>query len=164
MKIKRICKICGVDFIAIKGTQFFHNRKCFKKDYYVRMKSKINDMAQHSDYPTKACSFCQVKAKLNFDPLDNPKLFNAWSCPACGCTNQLIWDHQNSPSSYQIISGILLQMAASSKAVILEVQYQTYQIPIQRLENSNPSVVVMTCETIDILKIQKGNRKKILFN
>lgn len=165
MRISRTCKICGDSFSAIKVTQFFCSRKCFKRDYYVRTKSKIQDTAQNPTYPTKGCAFCQVKSKLNFDPLDNPQLFNAWACPSCGATNQLVWEHQDNPNSYQIISSILLQMATeSSKPVQLEVQYQTYQIPIQRLENGNPNVVVMTCETLDILNIQKKNRKKILFS
>lgn len=165
MRINRTCKICGDPFSAIKVTQFFCSRKCFKKDYYVRTKSKIQEAHQQPTFPIKGCAFCQMKSMLSFDPLDNPQMFNAWACPNCGCTNQLVWEHQNNSNSYQVISNILMSLqAASSQPVKIEVQYQTYQIPITRLENGNKDVLVLTCETLDIIDIQKRNRKKILFS
>ena len=161
MRIKRTCKVCGDSFSAIKATQFFCRRKCFKRDYYLRMKAKEVDNVQHPTFPLKKCGFCQVTSMLSFDPLDNPEMFNAWGCPMCGATNKLVWEHQNSPNSYQTISQIL---ASIQMPQTIEVQYQTYQIPIQRLGEGNPGVVVMTCETLNILDIQKKNRKKILFS
>jgi hypothetical protein len=109
MRINRTCKICGDPYKAIKVTQFFCSRKCFKRDYYLRTKSRIQEREQHPTYPIKKCGYCLVSSMLNFDPLDSPDMFNAWGCPACGATNKLVWEHQNSPNSYQIISGILIQ-------------------------------------------------------
>ena len=165
MRIKRTCKICGDEFSAIKTTQFFCSRKCFKRDYYLRTKSKIVDTQLNPTYPIKKCSFCFESARLNFDPMRTPELFNAWGCPHCGATNQLIWEHQNNPNSYQIISKLLISMQLTAPITQqAEIQYQKYQIPIQRLEQGNPSVVVLTCETLNILDIQKKNRKKIVFS
>lgn len=164
MRIKRTCKICGDTFSAIKVTQFFCRRKCFKRDYYLRTKAKEVEMEQKPSYPVKKCGFCQISSRLSFDPLDNPEMFNAWGCPMCGATNKLIWEHQNRSNSYQIISQILVSMSSMQAPATLAVQYQTYQIPVQRLEHGNPSVVVLTCETLNILDIQKKDRKKILFS
>ena len=69
MEIKRQCKVCGVDFIAIKSTQFFHSRKCFKKDFYSRLKAKKADKEQNPVYPSKECGFCSKISRLDFDPI-----------------------------------------------------------------------------------------------
>ena len=161
MKLKRTCKICGKPFIAIKITQFVCCRKCFKKSYYEKTKARLQEQEQHPNYPIKECSFCEKRAKLNFAPLAYPKLFNAWQCPYCGATNSLIWEHQNNPNSHQIISDILMSMSVQINTT---PQYQTYQLPIMRLEQGNPAFVVMTCESLNILDIQRKNRKKIIFS
>lgn len=163
MRIQRICKICGESFSAIKTTQFFCKRKCFKKDYYLRTKTNLQQQAQSPVYPMKKCGHCKVESRLDFDPLAFPKLFNAWGCPACGATNRLIWQYQSSPRSNYIISSMLLSLQSTFTQNTVP-QYQTYHLPMPRPELGNPEVVVMTCEIMDILSIQKNNRKKIIFS
>lgn len=163
MRINRTCKICGGDFSAIKVTQFFCSRKCFKRDYYLRTRANQQDEEHHPNYPTKKCAYCEESSQLNFDPIKNKEKFNAWSCPHCGVTNRLLWDHRDAPNSYQIISSIMITI--KRPAVELQPQiYQTYKLPVPRLEQGNKSIVVMTCETLDILDIRKKDRKKIVFS
>src|SRR3990167_4302246 len=160
MKINRICKVCGGGFIAIKATQYFCQRKCFKRDFYQRIKARLQDKQQNPTYPSKECNFCLQKSKLDFDPLDNPKRFDAWGCPFCGATNKLIWENQNNPNSYQVISQILVSLQFTAVSVMqnsFASTYQTYKIPISRLEQGNPSIVVMPCEKINIVDIQRNN-------
>jgi len=162
MKLKRKCKICGNSFVAIKTTQFFCCRKCFKRDYYNRTKIRLRQQEQAPpNYPIKECSFCEKRSKLNFDPLEHPKLYDTWQCPYCGVTNSLIWKHQNDSNSHQIISNILMTMDIQINTTPL---YQTYKLPIISPEQGNPAFIVMTCESLDITEIQKQNRKKILFS
>ena len=161
MKITRICKICGKSFVAIKVTQFFCCRKCFKKDYYLRMRVRIQEDKQNPHYPIKQCCFCLKSSKLSFDPKEHFKLYNAWGCPYCGATNKLIWEYQENPSSYQIIRNILTSFHPQ---LITSQQYEPYRLPIIRLDQGNPLIVIMTCEKLNIVDIQNKNRKKILFS
>jgi len=163
MKMKRICKICGKSFFAIKVTQFFCCRNCFKKDYYSRTRVRINEEKHNPSYPIKKCNFCSKPSKLNFDPIELPKLFDAWGCPYCGATNKVVWEHHNDPNSHQIIQKMLVSFHSQDSFQKI-IQYQTYQLPIKRLEQGNPSIVVMTCEKLNIVDIQRKNRKKILFS
>ncbi len=163
MEIKRNCKICGSDFSAIKTTQFFCSRKCFKRDYYVRTKVEIINEKQNPNYPIKYCSFCGESSKLDFDPLVDPHLYKAWGCPSCGATNRLILEYQDKPNSKQIIQQFLSSLEIQISQVI-EPQYQTYHLPISNPEMGNNQIVVMTCEELNILDIQKGSRKKIVFS
>ena len=90
MKIKRICKICGNSFNAIKTTQYFCGRKCFKRDYYLRVRAKEID-SQKLHFPMKKCSFCDTCTQLTFDPIHDPGALNSWFCPKCGVTAKDIW-------------------------------------------------------------------------
>lgn len=163
MRINRICKICGDSFSAIKVTQFFCCRKCFKRDYYLRTKAHLQEEKHNPNFPIKKCAFCQESSRLNFDPMKNHKMYDAWGCPECGATNKLIWEYQTKPNSFQLLSQILVTF----RATILQPQaqiYQPYKLPIHRPEMGNPHVVVMTCEPLDIVDIQKKGRKKIVFS
>jgi glutaredoxin len=142
-------------------TQFFCSRKCFKRDYYVRIKGHQDEEENHPQFPIKKCGYCKKDSRLNFDPIKNQDKFNAWGCPNCGVTNQLIWENQNRPNSYQMISQILVTFTMNMQQ---EPQYQTYHLPINRPENGNPDIVVLTCETLSIQDIQKKDRKKIIFS
>lgn len=161
--MKRNCKVCGNPFMAIKVTQFFCNRKCFKRDYYLRVKGRLQDIEDKRLFPLKECNFCLQKSRLAFDPMDNKKMYDSWGCPFCGATNTLIWEHQSNPNSYQIIRELLVSFQFS----VMQTQpvYQTYQLPIHRLDQGNPSVITMPCDRLDISEIhQSRNKKKILFS
>lgn len=163
MRISRSCKICGNHFSAIKVTQFFCSRKCFKKDYYIRTKGKLQDEEEHPTHPLKNCNLCHEQSRLSFDPVSHPKEFDAWGCPKCGATNELIWQYQDSPNSYQEIRSVLVSMSIQSSSVLTEVKYETYKLPASRPEQGSPHIVVLSCETVIISDLQKKNRKKILF-
>ena len=166
MRLQRMCKICGKAFSAIKVTQFFCCRKCFKRDYYLRTKTNAQEEKQRPHYPTKKCAYCEERSTLDFDPMKNVKMFDAWACPHCGTTNKLLWEHQNNPNSYQIITQMLLTFSLSSlkKTELPKYKYEIYKLPIPRLEHGNKHIVVMSCETLNMADIQKGNRKKIIFS
>lgn len=81
MRLKRQCQICGKDFIAIKHTQHFCQRKCFKKDYYQRTKLKLAELESRT--PQFKCPICSVSTKLDFDPIKNEVSFGLFVCPFC---------------------------------------------------------------------------------
>lgn len=166
MQIARRCKICGKEFTAIKLTQFFCCRKCFKKDYYIRTKSRIRDMEQNPSYPSKQCGFCLKFSKMFFDPIKYPKMYDNWGCPYCGATNKIIWDNQENSNSYQIISKILISIQYTKSQLIQQSapSYKIYQIPVNRLEQGNPHIIVMPCERMNFFEINRRNRKKITFS
>lgn len=107
MKIERHCKICGDPFTAIKTTQVFCKRKCFKRDYYLRNKAKTDALAMAPVYPKRTCAFCQVMQTIPYDPVKNADKYNKWECVNCGVTNEILWKYQDMPRSYQTISAIL---------------------------------------------------------
>jgi hypothetical protein len=94
MKIGRACKTCEVFFQAIKETQFFCSRKCFRKDYYAR---KRIENKRERPFPDYGCENCGRRSPLSFDPLKSPLLFEAYECPFCGETRQERWKARNIP-------------------------------------------------------------------
>lgn len=167
MRINRICKICGNKFVAIKITQFFCCRKCFKKDYYLRTRDRSQEGENQPKYPFKTCLFCEERSQLDFDPVHSPEKFNAWGCPHCGATNKLIWDHQHDYNSYQVISDILVSMEFNTMNFEKNIpQFQTFRLPVLRPGQVNNTILVMSCEPMgDFSEIQKGkNKKKLLFS
>jgi hypothetical protein len=76
--------------------------------------------------------------------------------------------YQGKPNSKQIITEIYLQSESNSLSnTIVQTQvteYKAYQIPIHNPAEGNDSILVMTCELMNILEIQKGSRKKIVFS
>ena len=108
MEIRRSCKTCKTSFSAIKTTQLFCSRRCFKRDYYVRTRIRIKEAALNPVFPKIKCGFCNTLISLNFDPLKSPGLFDSWECPNCGVSNQMIWRHQNQPNSYQVVKSLVM--------------------------------------------------------
>lgn len=82
MSIERKCKTCGANFYAIKDTQFFCSRRCFKKAYYYRNKDKIKE--QNKRTPTFLCPVCHNESNLGFDPIRQEYMFDVYICPFCG--------------------------------------------------------------------------------
>ena len=110
MRVNKKCPICGKGFVAIKTTQLYDKRSCFKRAYYVKTKSILEDAILHPHFPNKKCSFCLAMGSLNFDPIKFPHLFNSWECGKCGVSNQLVWKYQEKDSSHQIIENIVVSM------------------------------------------------------
>lgn len=105
MQIKRNCKVCGKKFIAIKKTQLYDNRRCFKRAYYLRTKARLQQRALL--FPTKTCGFCNVVQYLKFDPIKVPYLFDSLECLNCGVSNNMIWKYQDRENSREIIQSII---------------------------------------------------------
>ena len=164
MVLRRHCKICGNTFNAIKATQFFCCRKCFKRDYYNRTKIRNQEKDHNPVYPIKECGFCFKNSSLKFDPIKYPKLYDHWQCPYCGTTNKLIWENQDRSNSYQIISQMISSFQVTIHSENKIIEYQRYNLPVERLEHGNPNIVVLACEKLNIFDIQRKNRKRILFS
>jgi hypothetical protein len=113
MRIQKICKICQEPFTAIKTTQSFCKRKCFKRDYYLRTKLKQLDEDAHPVFPSKICSFCTKKFPVPFDPIQFPDLFNDLECPFCHATNVMIWKSMELDNSKQVIITMIASIAPS---------------------------------------------------
>ena len=115
MKIQKFCENCKNEFTAIKVTQKFCCRKCFKQDYYLRQQKRIKEELANPVYPIKICPFCEDKFELNFDPIKFPKLFDSMRCPSCNIANELIWKNIEEPNSRQVIQRQLLASLRTSK-------------------------------------------------
>ena len=107
MKLQRNCKVCNKSFTAIKETQRFCRRRCFKRDYYLRIRKRILEELANPVFPEKKCAFCLQVSVLDFDPIKFPKLFNNFSCPNCNVPNTVVWTFSHRSNSYQIISEIM---------------------------------------------------------
>ena len=114
MKLQRTCKICLDPFTAIKVTQYFCKRKCFKRDYYLRNKERLAVEHYLPTFPVRTCALCGNSQMIPYDPIKQSSRFNSWECTDCGVTNALLWKHQDSPRSYQTISAILKSVQVHS--------------------------------------------------
>lgn len=121
MRIKKLCEICGKDFWAIKTTQIYDTRRCFKRAYYLKNKEILQYQKQHPNYPSKTCAFCQERSVLPFDPTMAPILFNKWGCPFCHVTNEIVWKFQDKVNSYQMIASfVMVSMQQENTSTIQE--------------------------------------------
>ena len=76
---KRKCPVCGISFIPKNKNNFFHNRKCFKKDYYRRKEKLI----KIKNFPVYICPNCGQRIKLDFDPAKKKNKWLEYRCPRC---------------------------------------------------------------------------------
>lgn len=123
MRIARNCEVCKKQFIAIKETQLYCERKCFKRSYYLRNKAKLDAEKAMPNFPKKTCAYCSVVQTIPYDPIEQPQRFNEWECINCGVTNKLIWKHQNNPQSYQVITNILQSLRVHSFLLTKPAEY-----------------------------------------
>lgn len=93
MRIKKNCKTCGKQFTAIKTTQFFCSRKCFRKDY--NKKKREEEQNRPKKYPGYNCANCKKISLMNFDPISNSKMFDEFECPYCGYSPKFGWDNRH---------------------------------------------------------------------
>lgn len=89
MEIKKACKTCGKEFTAIKSTQYFCSRKCFRKDYHHRKREEAQKMPPK--FPAYSCPNCDRRSLLDFDPAKNMARFDAHKCPYCEYTPRSVW-------------------------------------------------------------------------
>ncbi len=92
MYVKRNCNTCGREFFAIKDTQHWCQRRCFKRAYYVRIKARNLELARRR--PSYRCPLCQNLSEISFDPIKNEDAFDNLVCPYCGMPHRVILSHQ----------------------------------------------------------------------
>ena len=114
MKLKRKCKMCEKEFTAIKHTQFFCCRKCFKRDYYIRTKEKLEK--ERSKYPQFKCPLCEEKSSLMFDPIREEVAFDNHICPFCGIPREVTIEQENNTNFY-VGNSFTIQFVISSAIV-----------------------------------------------
>lgn len=78
MKIARICAGCESPFLAQKDKQLYCSRKCFKKEYYRKL--KIDTIVS---FPVYKCPNCYNPVQMTFDPTKNEVLWKYFKCPKC---------------------------------------------------------------------------------
>lgn len=85
MLIKKNCKVCGIEFDAIKTNQYFCSRKHFKIDYNVRKREerKLDRETNPARWGFYICSHCGLKSPLPYSPKRYKKLFESYECPGC---------------------------------------------------------------------------------
>ena len=120
MQITRLCKTCKNEFIARKTTQWFCCRRCFKKDYYQKIKQKNIALDKNPKVPLKTCVFCGKLYHVPFDPIKFPKLFDQWRCPFCGISNQMIWKFSEKQNSRQLIFQAILELRTGDTTIRYE--------------------------------------------
>jgi hypothetical protein len=152
MKILRECKICETPFVAIKTTQYFCKRKCFKRDYYLRNKEKINAEHANPTFPTKTCAYCFTMQMVPYDPVKQPEKFNKWECVMCGVTNEMLWKHQESPRSYQIITAMLATIPVHPYILT----------PRQTITIRASFITIMGGETVQVSQLSSQNRRQFI--
>jgi hypothetical protein len=129
MLLPRNCKSCGNPFIAIKETQLFCCRRCFKKDYYRRNREQLQYDLMHPVFPTQTCAFCGMPSELGFDPIKDQYRYDNWECPNCHVPNKIIWKYADTPNSYQSIMNILVSVqngTPTSVSFNMSLAYATY--------------------------------------
>lgn len=92
MREQRKCKTCSAKFCAIKETQRFCSRKCFKRDYYIRTREGLAILGKQ--YPTYTCGLCGQGTPLDYDPVKKWKLFGGLICPFCGVPKNIVIKYQ----------------------------------------------------------------------
>lgn len=77
---KRKCPTCGISFVPKSEKNIFHNRRCFKKNYYHRKKA---EELSNIKFPVFLCPNCGSKIALLFDPVKEYQKWAKFSCPHC---------------------------------------------------------------------------------
>jgi len=93
MEIQKFCKTCEKEFTAIKTTQYFCSRKCFRKDYHHRKREE--ELNRPFKFPAFHCQECGRRSLLEFDPAKDMELFDAYRCPYCDYSVRYGWEHRH---------------------------------------------------------------------
>jgi len=124
MEIRKQCKTCGKEFTAIKTTQLFCCRKCFRKDYNDRKREEfLNRQMKH---PAYSCQECGRRCLLDFDPSKNTKMFDKFECPYCGYSPRKGWESRNSAKgrSVRVIAAFGAYSSTSLFRTITTVEFE----------------------------------------
>lgn len=121
MKFNRNCKVCGTQFVAIKNTQYFCRRKCFKRDYYLRKKAEQEYDTAHPKRSVYNCEFCKWAVEVPFDIAKNPEQWETFTCPVCGVPQRVQWNE------YRTEVPPLVMIAASFTETVIEHVSATFQ-------------------------------------
>ena len=119
MRLQRKCKVCGESFTAIKHTQYFCKRRCFKKDYYQRTKKR--NAALKKLRPSYNCSVCGNRSEITFDPVKKDKLFSGLICPFCGIPHTVILTFEQRHSTEFVMGNAATVRFVISSAIISSV-------------------------------------------
>lgn len=76
LKLLGRCSCCNKLFIIKHKRHVYCCRKCFKKDYKIRMETE--------SFPVFMCPSCGTETTLDFMPKKNTKEWYDFSCPKCG--------------------------------------------------------------------------------
>lgn len=93
MQIERDCEVCGKKFIAIKTTNRYCKRSCFKRAFYIRKREELKNDTAHPKFPSYSCALCDTKIELTFDPVKFHLLFDNFKCPNCNVRRCDLWKH-----------------------------------------------------------------------
>jgi len=77
MKVKRICKNCGHEFIATKVKQWHCSKRCFKHTYFQEVQSK------NYGFPKFKCPDCDRLIDIKIDPTKDEFFWTNYKCPYC---------------------------------------------------------------------------------
>ena len=86
---KRKCPTCGIFFLPKSDKNIFHNRRCFKKNYYYRKKT---EKLSNIKFPVFLCPNCTKKIELSFDPVKEHHKWEQFSCPFCSILMISVWE------------------------------------------------------------------------
>lgn len=86
MHIEKVCKVCGIPFIAKRENQQFCKRKCFRIDYSRR--TRENNAVKR--FPIYKCPACGHVHELDYSPAKDQKRWSKFSCEKCKITNDQI--------------------------------------------------------------------------
>jgi hypothetical protein len=86
MIIKKNCKVCGIEFLAIKTNQYFCCRAHFKVDYNIRKREerKLDRETNPERFGAYICSTCGLRTPLPYSPKRYKTKFETFVCPGCG--------------------------------------------------------------------------------
>lgn len=79
--VKIRCGNCHQYFLPKSAKNIFCNRKCFKQNYYRRIKEA--DLKRAKTFPIFKCPICLNFIELSFDPILFDNMWLDFRCPIC---------------------------------------------------------------------------------
>lgn len=133
MKIPKICsnQRCRNPFIAIKATQQWCSRSCFKKSYYLRQKAELEKEERRTKRYQFNCEICGNSSDIGGNVIKSPQLLTRHICPWCGIPRQALWEHRYDTTflfgtgtvQYVISSAIVSGTTVIAESSVQDVRY-----------------------------------------